>query len=87
MEAKREKWNYDPARKCANVVAGTPAGVRDDPAALPGCGGSGDWRSGADEVALVCGTPDCNSIVRGHSVNRSKTRPGTPHADKRVAEE
>ena len=72
MPGKRSKGNLDPSRAIAFDADGicTPAGGRDDRAALRGSVGGVGWRAAAAAGGLVGGIDRCSSGVRGRSARR-----------------
>jgi hypothetical protein len=76
MTEKRSKGNLDPSRAWAPAGADTSVAGRDGPGVLPDFAGGGGWHSAVVGVGLGRGRRGCNSTVRDHSANRSRTRRG-----------
>jgi hypothetical protein len=87
MPGRGSKRNYDPSRASVlgTASAGTRAGGRDDPAALPGCADDVDWRAAAARVSPVGCIPRCNSGAHGRSASKERRSPDSPCEDKSAA--
>ena len=68
------KGNPDPSRALAPAGTDTPVAGRDGPAVLPDSADGGSWRSAVAGDVLRHGKRGCNSVVRDHNADRSRTR-------------